>query len=119
MNKLRKAIDRVCGEMVKGKNQFARANMHQDELARKIGVCPESLSRWANGVRQPKLMARVQLNGFFGEEIFPISKAEMKTVRQIQGIKGLIGRDDITAPGSLDRCDGCGYCNCGCKCKED
>jgi transcriptional regulator with XRE-family HTH domain len=97
MNKLRKAIDRVCGEISRDKasNQYTRANgITQDELARKIGVCSESLSRWANGVRQPKLMARVQINGYFGEEIFPISKAEMKTVRQIQGIKGLIGKEE-------------------------
>jgi transcriptional regulator with XRE-family HTH domain len=97
MTKLREAIDRVCGEIGRDKasNQYTRANgITQAELARKIGVCPESLSRWANGVRPPKLMARMKINGFFGEEIFPITEAEMKTVRQIQGIKGLIGKEE-------------------------
>jgi hypothetical protein len=35
-------------------------------------------------------MNRMKVNKFFGRAIFPYSKAERKTLRQIQGIKGLI-----------------------------
>ena len=75
MNKLKQAIEDT------GKSQAA--------VARDMQVPIASLCRWVSGTREPNLITRLKVNGYFGKEIFPIAGKDLETVKLCRSIKGL------------------------------
>ena len=73
------------------KTELDKSEKSQNEIARHLGIDRATLSRYANGTRQPGLIDRLKINRYFGKMVLPIDK---EIVKLCLSIRGLVGKEE-------------------------